>query len=144
VRLFNRAAQRLTLTEAGREYFAVIRYALDRIDAGTARLVQRQNTGRLTVSISPNFSSKWLVHRLGRFAQLHPDIDLRVSAALHHVDFANEDVDIAVRHSDGVEPELDCTRLMTEALFPVCSPGLLQGPVPLRSPEDLSIIPCCI
>ncbi|MFT5391079.1 MAG: LysR family glycine cleavage system transcriptional activator [Gammaproteobacteria bacterium] len=137
VRLFNRAAQRLTLTEAGREYLAVIRYALDRIDAGTARLVQRQNTGRLTVSISPNFSSKWLVHRLGRFAQLHPDIDLRVSAALHHVDFANEDVDIAVRHSDGVEPELDCTRLMTEALFPVCSPGLLQGPVPLRSPEDL-------
>jgi LysR family glycine cleavage system transcriptional activator len=116
VKFFNRAAQRLTLTEAGREYFAVIRDALDRIDAGT---------GRLTVSISPNFASKLLVHRLGRFAQLHPDIDLRVSAALHHVDFANEDVDVAVRHSDGIEPGLDSIRLMTEALFPVCSPGLL-------------------
>ncbi len=43
--------------------------------AGTDRLLQRQSAGVLTVSTSPNFASKWLVHRLGRFAEIHPTID---------------------------------------------------------------------
>ena len=74
----------MVLTEAGREYLAVVRDALDRIGVGTDRLVQRQNSGVLTVSTSPDFAAKWLVYRLGRFAEAHPDIDLRVSATMHH------------------------------------------------------------
>src|SRR5947209_15760767 len=121
LKLFNRERQRLTLTEAGREYLAVVRDALDRIALGTERLVQRQNAGALTVSTSPDFAAKWLVHRLGHFAEAHPEIDLRVSATLHHVDFAREDVDLAVRHGEGDWPSLECVRLCTERLFSVCS-----------------------
>ena len=39
------------------------------------RLVQRQTSGALTVSTSPDFAAKWLVHRLGRFSEAHPDIE---------------------------------------------------------------------
>src|SRR6202163_4463424 len=98
VKLFNRERQRLVITEAGRSYLEVVRDALDRIAAGTERLLQRQTAGSLTVSTSPNFASKWLVHRLGRFAEAHPSIDLRISASLHHVDFAREDIELAIRH----------------------------------------------
>ena len=73
VKLFNRERQRLVITEAGREYLVVVRDALDRIAVGTERLVQRQSSGVLTVSTSPDFAAKWLVHRLGRFAEAHPD-----------------------------------------------------------------------
>ncbi len=138
LKLFNRQPQRLVLTEAGRDYLVVVRDALDRIAAGTDRLLQRQNAGVLTVSTSPNFASKWLVHRLGRFAEAHPTIDLRVSATLHHVDFASEDVDMAVRHGDGTASGLDITRLCTEELFPVCSPKLMRGRHALRKPDDLA------
>ncbi len=138
LKLFNREPQRLVITEAGRDYLAVVRDALDRISTGTERLLQRQSAGVLTVSTSPNFASKWLVHRLGRFAEAHPTIDLRVSATLHHVDFAREDIDVAVRHGDGTAPGLDVTRLLTEALFPVCSPALLLGRNALRRPADLA------
>ena len=138
LKLFNREPRRLVITGAGRDYLVVVRDALDRIAAGTDRLLQRQRAGVLTVSTSPNFASKWLVHRLGRFAEVHPTIDLRVSATLHHVDFAREDVDVAVRHGDGTAPGLDITRLYTEALFPVCSPGLLRGRHALRRPADLA------
>src|SRR6202051_3915310 len=79
VKLFNRERQRLVITEAGREYLAVVRDALDRIAVGTERLVQRQTSGVLTVSTSPDFAAKWLVHRLGRFAEAHPSIDLAIS-----------------------------------------------------------------
>src|SRR3954467_5234887 len=88
LQLFAREHQKLTLTEAGRDYLAVVRDALDRIAYGTERLVQRQSSGTLTVSTSPDFAAKWLVHRLGRFSQAHPEIELRISAAMHHVDFA--------------------------------------------------------
>src|ERR1044072_4848321 len=111
VKLFNRERQRLIITEAGRNYLAVVRDALDRIAVGTERLIQRQSSGVLTVSTSPGFAAKWLVHRLGRFAELHPDIDLRVSGTMHHVDFAREDVDVAVRHGDGHWPGLEVARL---------------------------------
>src|SRR6202008_4797149 len=107
IKLFNRERQRLIITEAGRQYLAVVRDALDRIAVGTERLLQRQSSGVLTVSTSPDFAAKWLVHRLGRFAEAYPGIELRVSATLHHVDFAREDVDIAVRHGEGDWPGLD-------------------------------------
>lgn len=65
LKLFNRERQRLVITEAGRAYLIVVRDAFDRIAAGTERLLQRQSGGVLTVSTSPNFAAKWLVHRLG-------------------------------------------------------------------------------
>ncbi|MGB6586894.1 MAG: transcriptional regulator GcvA, partial [Pseudolabrys sp.] len=138
LKLFNRERQRLVITEAGRAYLIVVRDAFDRIAAGTERLLQRQSGGVLTVSTSPNFAAKWLVHRLGRFAEVHPEIDLRVSASLQHVDFAREDIDLAIRHGDGNESGLHVTRLCAEELFPVCSPKLLQGRSPLRRPSDLN------
>ena len=76
IKLFNRERQRLVITDAGREYLNVVRDALDRIAAGTERVLQRQNSGVLTVSTSPDFAAKWLVYRLGRFAEAHAGIDL--------------------------------------------------------------------
>lgn len=137
LRLFQRERQRLVITEAGRSYLEVVRDAFDRIAAGTEVLLQRQTGGVLTVSTSPDFAAKWLVHRLGRFAEAHPEIDLRVSATLHHVDFAREDVDLAVRHGDGNWPGLDVTRLCTEQLFPVCSPKLVSGKRRITQPRDI-------
>jgi LysR family glycine cleavage system transcriptional activator len=136
LKLFNRERQRLVITEAGRSYLATVRDALDRIADGTERLLRRQNTGVLTVSTSPNFAAKWLVHRLSRFAGAHPDIDLRVSASLQHIDFAREDIDLAIRHGDGNETGLHVARLCAEELFPVCSPKLLNGRESLK-PDDL-------
>ena len=141
LKLFNRERQRLTLTEAGREYLAVVRDALDRIALGTERLVQRQTAGVLTISTSPDFAAKWLVCRLGRFAESHPDIDLRVSASAQRVDFAREDVDLAVRHGDGKWPGLDAVRLCSERLFPVCSPKLVTGRNRIKTAADLLKFP---
>jgi LysR family glycine cleavage system transcriptional activator len=76
MKLFARERQRLVITEQGREYLAVLRDALDRIALGTERLRQRQSSGVLTVSTSPDFAAKWLVNRLGRFSEAHPEIDL--------------------------------------------------------------------
>ena len=141
IKLFNRERQRLVITESGREYLGVVRDALDRIALGTERLMQRQSSGALTISTSPDFAAKWLVHRLGRFAETHPDIDLRVSATMHHVDFAREEVDLAVRHGEGTWTDMHLQRLSPEQLFPVCSPKLIDGRRRLSRPGDVLKFP---
>ena len=142
-KLFNRERQRLVITDAGREYLNVVRDAFDRIALGTARLTQRQSSGVLTVSTSPDFAAKWLVHRLGRFSDMHPGIDLRVSATMNHVDFAREDVDMAVRHGVGEASwqGLAGERLAAETLFAVCSPALLRNRSKKLAPADVLDLP---
>ena len=137
VRLFIRERQRLRITPAGRDYLVVIREALDHIGAGTERLRERQGENVLTVSTSLDFAAKWLVPRLARFAAAHPGIDLRVSATMHHVDFARDDVDVAVRHGNGHWPGLEATQLCEERIFVICSPKLLAGRNRLRRPADV-------
>src|SRR5256884_2861424 len=87
VKLFNRERQRLIITEAGRDYLTVVRDALDRIAIGTERLLQRQNAGVLTVSTSPDFAAKWLVHRLRPFFLTHSGLGFSVFLSLHTLGF---------------------------------------------------------
>ena len=141
IKLFNRERQRLVITEAGRDYLNIVRDALDRIAVGTERLLQRQSAGVLTVSTSPDFAAKWLVNRLSHFAEKHPDVDLRVSAMTHYVDFAREDVDVAIRHGNGNWPGLHMERLYSERLFPVCSPKLVAGHNRITKAADLLKFP---
>jgi Transcriptional regulator len=75
--------------------------------------------------------------RLGRFQNRHPDVEVRLHTTAQIVDFAQQDVDIAIRFGSGNWPGLRCERLLTEDIFPVCSPALLNGDRPLRTPEDL-------
>jgi LysR family transcriptional regulator, glycine cleavage system transcriptional activator len=136
LRLFSREGRMVKLTEAGRGYLEVVRDAFDRLASGTERLLQRQSSGVLNISTSPNFAAKWLVHRLGRFSEAHPEIELRISASMQHVDFARDETDVAVAHGDW--PGMSVTRLCKEEIFPVCAPQLLRGRRGLKVPCDLA------
>src|SRR5262245_65880177 len=59
LKLFNRERQRLIITEAGRDYLAVVRDALDRIAIGTGRPLEPQNAGVLNVSTLPASADQW-------------------------------------------------------------------------------------
>ena len=141
LKLSNRERQGLAITDAGHDYLAVVRDAFDRIALGTDRLLQRLHSGVITVSMSPDFAAKWLVGRLGRFAEAYPDIELKVSATMHHVDFAREDVDLAIRHGAGNWAGLDAVNLCSEELFPVCGPTLLGSQRRIHCPEDVLQFP---
>jgi LysR family transcriptional regulator, glycine cleavage system transcriptional activator len=137
-KLFLREPQGLVLSAAAREYLEVIREAFDRIALGTSKITRQHKSSVLTVSTSPDFAAKWLVHRLGRFSEQHPEIDLRISASLDHIDFAREDIDMAVRHGKGDWPGLDAVEMFKEMQFPVCSPHLFRSKKqPLQMQEVL-------
>ncbi|MGQ0677880.1 MAG: transcriptional regulator GcvA [Rhodospirillales bacterium] len=135
--LFKRLNRALLLTDAGQAYVPAVREAFEGIMRATDQLLRRDRGGVLTVSVLPSFAAKWLVPRLGRFREAHPEIDVRISTDHHITDFAREDVDMAVRYGQGDYPGLHTVRLMTEDVFPVCSPALLKGRHPLLQPGDL-------
>jgi len=141
LQLFKRERNGLLITEAGRDYLAVVRDVFDQLELATDRLLQRQRSGTITVSTSPDFAAKWLVGRLGRFAETYPEIELKLAALMHRVDFAREDVDLAIRHGDGQWPELDAVNLTAEELFPVCGPALMTERGGLHEPQDVLKFP---
>lgn len=139
VSLFRRNGRRLDLTDAGKRYAPFVRDALAKLRAGDLALNDPERRARvLTVSVSPSFAAKWLGPRIGAFAAKHPDLDLRVSANSQHIDFIEDDIDLAIRHGDGVWPSLASIRLCTEMHLPVCAPALAKG---VKRPQDLSRLP---
>ncbi|WP_119460699.1 transcriptional regulator GcvA [Rhodospirillaceae bacterium SYSU D60014] len=138
VPLFRRLNRTVVLTEAGQSYLKPLREIFERLADASRQVRQQDQSGPLTVSTMPSFAAKWLVPRLRGFRERHPEIDVRISATEKLVDFERDDVDLAIRYGRGNWPGLRIEPLLTEHLFPVCSPKLLEGPAPLRVPADLA------
>jgi LysR family glycine cleavage system transcriptional activator len=138
IRLFVRTNRSLALTPHARDYLPLVRAAFDDLRLATERLVRKSDGKVLTVSTIASLAAKWLLPRLSAFQTANPDIDVRITTSTSLVDFATADVDAALRYGRGHWPGLRAEWLMGDELFPVCSPALLQGEKPLRSPRDLA------
>jgi len=136
--LFKRQNRALLLTDSGQAYYPALRAALDQIHDATAKLKERDKSGVLRVSTFTSFAAKWLVPRLGRFGAQHPDVEVRLAINDNFADFNADGVDVAIRYGSGSWRGLRVERLLTEVVFVVCSPRLLDGPTPIASPQDLS------
>lgn len=136
-KLFHRLTRKLLLTEEGQKLLPVLSESFDRIAATIRDLQRGADDMNLSVSLTPAFSSKWLVKRLERFWKLHPEIDLRLHHSLQLVDFIVDEIDVAVRAGGGSWPGVTSEFLVDIDMAPVCSPTLLKGPNPLRTPADL-------
>jgi LysR family glycine cleavage system transcriptional activator len=137
VPLFRRLTRALRLTEAGQAALPSLRDGFDKLADGVDLLRAHDESGAITVSLDPSFAAKWLVPRLDRFRAAHPDLDVRLDATDKLADFQRDNVDLAIRYGGGNYPGLEVERLLSEEIFPVCSPKLLEGPAPLAQPGDL-------
>lgn len=137
VALFVRRNRALALTPKAVEYLPGIRAAFNDLRLATDRLLHRDDGHVLTISTLASFAAKWLLPRLAGFQEAHPGIDVRITTSTNLVDFQRDHVDAAIRYGRGQWPGLRADWLMADEMFPVCSPALLAGPKPLKSPDDL-------
>ncbi len=135
--LFLRTTRSLVLTEDGQAALPAIREGFDRLSQADRRLRDRAGQGILTVSVYPSFAEKWLLPRLERFRARHPSFDLRIHAADDFADFQRDGVDIAIRYGHGRYDGVTVIPFLEETAYPVCSPELLKGAIPLGEPSDL-------
>ncbi|MER8506983.1 transcriptional regulator GcvA [Mesorhizobium sp. M0199] len=137
VQLFERGTRSVSLTAVGEPYARAVREVLDQLAAATAAATARYSSSTLNVSTSDGFAGRWLVPRLYRFHRAHGDIDVRVSTSGKLTNFLGDGIDVAVRYGSGNYAGLTSEFLTGEEVFPVCSPKLLEGAHPLRTPQDL-------
>jgi LysR family glycine cleavage system transcriptional activator len=134
--LFHRAGRGVQLTLLGLELSAQVNDALCGIGRTLARLRQRANPRRLTVTTMPSFAARWLGPRIGHFIELEPDIELNIISTADVLDFARDGVDVALRFGFGDYPGQQAELLMRDEMLVVASPGLVAGKLPL-APEAL-------
>lgn len=151
VQLFQRFNRALALTDAARAALPKMREGFDCLIQAVERLRTHKSGGMLTVSAAPSFAARWLMPRLHRFIAAHPEVDVRISARMRRVsvdgkgDVAERatvetwlhDSDIAVLYGRGHYPGMRVNKLLDLSVTPICSPKLMKGEHPLRTPEDL-------
>ncbi len=135
--LFRRLPRGLSLADAGQLLQSELREVFQRLDKAMELVLESESRGALTLSVAPMFAVKWLLPRLQRFNDLHPEIDVRISSSLDMIDFQRDGFDAAVRLGHGEYPGLEAVELFGESVTPMCSPRLLEGANILIRPEDL-------
>src|SRR5690606_14415306 len=80
-RLFDRQANSLTPTPAGRILAPLLGDAFRRLGAAVDT-VRRATPPGLSVAISPTFAMRWLIPRLHLFQIRHPGIEVRLVTAI--------------------------------------------------------------
>ena len=136
--LFVRLNRAVALTEAGGRIAPGIADGFERLQEAMARLRPASPPNVLTVSTGPAFAAKWLSPRLHRFIELHPDIEIRISAMLKLSDMHNDEIDVALRFGGGNYPGLHVEALMDDTVLPLISPRLLEQFGGTLSASDLS------
>lgn len=144
VKLFKRLARGLEATEEAVEYVGKVRLALGIIDDATERLLHPE-PGRaahqVLLTTTPAFASRWLIPRLGRLAEAHPEIALMIDASDARRPLKGKGaVDLAVRWGTPPFEEKHTRFLLPGRAMAVCSPALLPNG-PLSTPDALARLP---
>ncbi|MGR2662042.1 LysR substrate-binding domain-containing protein [Chromobacterium haemolyticum] len=137
VSLFERRPRQVKLTPAGAKLASVLSHAFDRIDQAMREL-HRQNETSLLLAVTPSFSAKWLVPRLPRFWDMHPELALHLHHTVQLDALARGEADAAIVWSTRRPEKVWGQRLFGTRLTPVCSPVLTQSGPPLDRPAALS------
>jgi LysR family glycine cleavage system transcriptional activator len=137
VKLFHRVKRAVHLTDAGEILNSTVADALGAIGRAVERVRSADGQPRLKVTTTPSFAIKWLVPRLNGFLERFPGVDVRVDMSVRQIDFAREDMDLAIRFGTGQYPGHQVDRMISDTVSPVCSPRLLKGSRRLQHPRDL-------
>jgi LysR family glycine cleavage system transcriptional activator len=130
VLLFTRNGKRLTVTPEGAQFAQVLRKSLDEIANAAEAMRSASQHQRLTVSSIPSFAARWLAPRLGKFIDLHPEIELMLQSSSYLQDLALDAIDVGLRFGMGRYPGLEVEELMGDYFYPAVSPHYNGGQLP--------------
>ena len=121
VKLFVRGKGGLSLSVSGRELAGSTKTGLSIIHKSIARITNTETEGVLAITTLASFASRWLIPRLSKFQEKHPDIALHVHTSGTKVDFDRDGIDAAIRLGAMKEPGLYDELVLRESLCLVAS-----------------------
>lgn len=138
--LFHRTTKGLVLSEAGNAYLPVVREALGALASGSAKIASKAGLGQLAISAAPTFAARWLLPKLHKFRELHPDIRVIIDTSHERTELSGVSVDLAIRMGRGPWHGVIADKLVTEEMIPVCSPAIYDRVRDLSDIEQSPLI----
>lgn len=136
--LFVRQTRSIQLTVAGRAYLAVVREGLWHMHQGMNNIFSSVAQGVLELSVNNSFAQLWLAPRMERFAELYPQISLRMYGVNWEADAPPSSSELEIRYGAGNWQQYEIQQLLSTELRPYCS---LDVAAKLRSAGGLLSLP---
>ena len=109
--LFVRHGRQVKITHDGLQFAQFLGKAFADIAAATDAMRAASISQRLTIVSLPSFAAHWLTPRLGRFIELHPEIEVVMQSSARQ-ELARDAVAVGLRLGRGNERGLELLRLM--------------------------------
>ncbi len=138
VALFQRRHKGVQTTAAGQHLLEQAGLGLTLIDQALREVRAMTAAQQVTLAVSTATATWWLLPRIARFKQQHPDIELRCITTDTDPDLARERIDLAITLGTGEFAQLQRWLFVEEEIFPVCSPAFLRDRGPLPDVQSLT------
>jgi LysR family transcriptional regulator, glycine cleavage system transcriptional activator len=115
-----------SLTSDGTVYLAQVRAALKALAQPPGPADADGAVTRLRVAVTPTFSREILLPRLALFRHAYPEIELTLQVAIPLLNVTAEGADLEVRFGAGGYGDVEERLLLSDEVFPVCSPEYLH------------------
>ncbi len=129
VELFDRSSGRLRLTATGQRYLSRIEPALLEIQRATEAIGPARDRSTVRLTLPPSLAVTWLIPRLGRLEEAHPNLDIQLVPTTRVIDLGRQQVDAGIRYGKGTWPKVKSLFLFDDLATPVAAPGFLQAGV---------------
>ena len=144
-RLLQRTTRRISLTEAGSEYFRRCQDILAQVDEAAAAVSDATQTPRGVLRFNTASGLAYFLD-LGKvvneYLVRYPHVSLHVMLADHFVNLVEEGIDLALRVTESVEPNLVARKLARVRMLVCASPSFVRQHGMPRHPNDLATLNC--
>jgi len=139
-RLMQRTTRKLSLTAAGQQTLPRCRQLLEL--AGDLQTAVRQPDdaprGELRISVSTSFGQAQLVEAVADYVRRYPGVKVELQMLDRTVNLVDERIDLAIRTSNDLDPNLIARRLTVCRSVVCAAPAYLKAHGAPRQVEDLS------
>jgi LysR family transcriptional regulator, glycine cleavage system transcriptional activator len=123
-KLFGRSD--FSLSVEGTAYLAQVRLALKALESPLGAASPSSKSTQLRLAVTPTFSRQILLPRLALFRHAYPDVELILQVSIPLLNVTAEGADLEVRFGAGGYSGVESVRILSDEVFPVCSPEYLH------------------
>lgn len=122
--LFDRRGRRIVLNPAGAALLRAVDPALDQLADGlrAAAAAAGSEAQRVRLTLLNSFAQRWLLPRMGRWRERHPDIGVELHTSQNVVDLQREGFHAALRQGAGQWRDLEAVCLTDSPMIVLGSP----------------------
>ena len=134
VALLDRSGRSLELTAQGLQLARALQASFADMIEVVEDITGQMETRPVHMSVTPTFAASWLMPRLSKFREIHPDVDLMIDPSPHVVELGADGIDVAIRYGSGPWPGTQTEMLLQSPMVVVAAPSLVGD----RPIEDLN------